>query len=53
MWNLIGSVVALFTAVLAWRQSRAPGGFYAEGVYGMVRRTTGVTPRSASRSRSS
>ena len=35
MWNLIGSVVALFTAVLAWRQSRAPGGFYAEGVYGM------------------
>jgi hypothetical protein len=35
MWNLIGSVVALGTAVLAWRQSRAPGGFYAEGVYGM------------------
>ena len=35
MWNLLGSVVALFTAALAWRQSRAPGGFYAEGVYGM------------------
>lgn len=35
MWNLIGSVVALFTTVLAWRRSHAPGGFYAEGVYGM------------------
>ncbi len=35
MWNLIGAAVALFTTALAWRQSRAPGGFYAEGVYGM------------------
>jgi hypothetical protein len=35
MWNLIGAGVALFTAVLAWSRSRAPGGFYAEGVYGM------------------
>ncbi|HTA39895.1 MAG TPA: hypothetical protein VK760_12505 [Candidatus Acidoferrales bacterium] len=35
MWNLIGVAVALFTTVLAWRQSHAPGGFYAESVYGM------------------
>jgi len=36
MWNLIGAAVALATAALAWKRSRAPGGFYAEGVYGMT-----------------
>jgi Flp pilus assembly protein TadB len=35
MWNLIGAAAALLTAALAWKRSRAPGGFYAEGVYGM------------------
>jgi hypothetical protein len=35
MWNLIGGVAALVTAVLAWQRSRAAGGFYAAGIYGM------------------
>ena len=37
MWNLIGVAAALVTAGMAWRASRAPGGFYDEGVYGMGR----------------
>jgi hypothetical protein len=39
MWNLIGVATALGIAVLAWRQSRVRGGFYAEGVYGMASST--------------
>jgi hypothetical protein len=36
MWILIGIAAALATAAWAWSRSRAPGGFYAEGVYGMA-----------------
>jgi hypothetical protein len=36
MWNLIGVAFALATGAWAWSRSRAPGGFYAEGVYGMT-----------------
>jgi hypothetical protein len=35
MWNLIGTAAALAIALLAWLRSRAAGGFYAAGVYGM------------------
>jgi hypothetical protein len=35
MWNLIGVAAALGIAVFAWQRSRAAGGFYAAGVYGM------------------
>jgi hypothetical protein len=35
MWNLIGVAAALGIALLAWLHSRAGGGFYAAGVYGM------------------
>jgi hypothetical protein len=35
MWNLIGVAAALGIAILAWQRSRAAGGFYAGGAYGM------------------
>jgi hypothetical protein len=35
MWNLIGVAAALGIAITAWLRSRAAGGFYAAGVYGM------------------
>lgn len=35
MWNVVGLGLAVVVAVLAWRSSRAPGGFYDREVYAM------------------
>jgi hypothetical protein len=35
MWSVVGLTLALLVAAIAWRSSRAPGGFYAREVYAM------------------
>ena len=35
MWNVVGLTVALVVAAVAWRSSRAPGGFYDREIYAM------------------
>ena len=35
IWSLTGLVCAVVVAAIAWRRSRAPGGFYDREVYAM------------------
>ncbi len=35
IYNVVGLVLALGVAAIAWRRSRAAGGFYDRDVYGM------------------
>lgn len=35
MWCVVGLILALIVAAIAWRSSRAPGGFYDREVYAM------------------
>lgn len=35
MWSIVGLILALLVAAVAWKASRAPGGFYEREVYAM------------------
>jgi hypothetical protein len=35
MWSIVGLVVSLGVGAIAWRSSRAPGGFYDREIYAM------------------
>ena len=39
VWSLAGVAVALGVAAIAWRCSRAPGGFFDHEIYGMNSRS--------------
>ena len=36
MWNVLGLIIALGVAAIAWRRSRSPGGFYDHVVYAVT-----------------